>query len=164
MTKRWRKRKERRGKRREVCQFNEALRAFFYPLMNGSVMRRERVRNIKKWRKFFSWGFSKYKNEWEGRGFGNENIKILGAFYVEFIFFMLRIFFSTSKGILERKGCEWEGALERVRWFYSFFLLLSIAKLLCPKIVIFFRPFPKKKRSKIHTESFFITSTLSSLI
>lgn len=101
---------------------------------------------------FFSWGFLKYKNEREEGGFGNKNIKNWEPFMLN-LFFMLRLFFfRRRRGFKKERSLSERVHLRECDDFILFFLLLYIAKLLCPKIVIFFGPFPEKK---IHTESFF---------
>jgi hypothetical protein len=78
------------------------------------------------------------------------------------LFFMLRLFFHffSTEGILvaKKKNCDGRvGAVERVRWFYSFFhsLLLRCQAFCVQKLLFSSDLFSRKK----YTENFFITST-----
>lgn len=71
------------------------------------------------------------------------------------LFFMLRLFFfRRRRGFKKERSLSERVHLRECDDFILFFLLLYIAKLLCPKIVIFFGPFPEKKNT--HREFFLL--------
>lgn len=71
------------------------------------------------------------------------------------LFFMLRLFFfRRRRGFKKERSFSERVHLRECDDFILFFLLLYIAKLLCPKIVIFFGPFPEKKNT--HREFFLL--------